>query len=186
MWLGEVYGIMSVHGDMPLNYTDPEKTPATLRSLYQVLFGKYKSCEWNGTFYKGKNVTGEITGGNLSIIYSLIGTAAEPSTRGKILFIEDVGEYFYHIDRMLISLKLAGKLEGLIGLVIGGMNKIEEAKVKWGKSVEETIIDIVGEYDYPLFFNFPAGHISDNRAFYIGKQSSIKLKGTKAKLTFER
>jgi muramoyltetrapeptide carboxypeptidase len=186
MWLGEVYGIMSVHGDMPLNYTNPEKTPATLRSLYQVLFGEYKSCEWNGTSYKGKNVTGEITGGNLSIIYSLIGTAAEPTTRGKILFIEDVGEYFYHIDRMLVSLKLAGKLEELIALVIGGMNKIEEAKVKWEKSVEETVIDIAGEYNYPIFFNFPAGHISDNRAFYIGKQSSIKIKGNKAKLTFER
>jgi muramoyltetrapeptide carboxypeptidase len=184
MWLSEVCGIMSVHGDMPLNFNNPEKTRATFRSLQQALFGEFQLYEWEGTSFRAGNMAGEMTGGNLSLIYSLIGTKAEPETEGKILFIEEVGEYYYHIDRMMTSLKLSGKLDRLSALVIGGMNKIEEAKIPWGKSIEETIFGIVSEYDYPLFFNFPAGHVADNRAFYIGKQAKIEVKGKKATLTF--
>ena len=155
MWLNEVCGIVSVHGEMPLNYSNPEKLATTFSSLHQALFGNLEPCEWEGISFRSANVTGEITGGNLSLIYNLIGTPAEPSTKGKILFIEDVGEQYYHIDRMMTSLKLAGKLEGLAALVIGGMNKIEDTKIPWGKSIEETIYGIVREYNYPLFFGFP-------------------------------
>jgi muramoyltetrapeptide carboxypeptidase len=184
LWLSEVCGIMSVHGDMPLNFNNPEKKRSTFRSLKQALFGEYESFEWKGTFFKACDVAGEITGGNLSLIYSLIGTPAEPATKGKILFIEEVGEYFYHIDRMMTSLKLAGKLDGLAALVIGGMNKLEEAKIPWGKSIEETVFGIVSEYEYPLFFNFPAGHVADNRAFYIGREAKVIVNGKKAALSF--
>ena len=184
MWLNEVCGVMSIHGEMPLNFNNPERTGETFISLKQALFGNLDSTEWEGTFIRAGDVKGEVTGGNLSLIYSLSGTMAEPSTEGKILFIEEVGEYYYHIDRMLTSLKMAGRLDGLSALLVGGMNKIEEAKIPWGRSIEETIYDIVSEYAYPVYFNFPAGHVSDNRAFYIGRQARIDVKDKKAVLKY--
>jgi muramoyltetrapeptide carboxypeptidase len=185
LWLSEVCGVVSIHADMPLNFHNPEKTPDTFITLQKALFGELKTIEWEGNSFRPCKVSGEITGGNLSLIYSIIGTPADPETRGKILFLEEVGEYFYHIDRMLISLKLAGKLAGLSALIIGGMNDINETKTPWGKSIEETINDVVREYDYPVFYNFPAGHISDNRAFYIGKRAEIDFSGESRVLKFQ-
>lgn len=184
MWLNEVCGVISIHGEMPFNFNNTAKTNDTFISLKKALFGDLRFHEWNGVIYNPGEVTGELTGGNLSLLYSLTGTEAEPSTKGKILFIEEVSEYYYHIDRMLTSLKLSGKLEGLSAMIVGGMNKIEEASMPWGKSIEETIIGIVSEYHYPILFNFPAGHIDDNRAFYIGKKAKIKIRGNKVTLRY--
>jgi len=183
-WLSNVCNIVSIHADMPLNFNNLKKTPETFDTLKSALFGELKSLEWTGNVYRARPAKGEITGGNLSLVYSLIGTPAEPETNGKILFLEDVGEYFYHIDRMLISLRMAGKLSGLSGLIIGGMNDINETRTPWGKSIEETVMDVVREYDYPVFFNFPAGHIADNRAFYFGRKAEIENTGNNNLLKF--
>ena len=183
-WLSEVCGIISVHSDMPLNFNNQSKTAQTFETLKNALFGHPYSIDWQGNVYRSGRIEGEITGGNLSLVYSLIGTKAEPQTRGRILFLEDVGEYYYHIDRMLVSLKLAGLLDGLAALLIGGMRDIEETKIPWGRSIEETVMDVVKEYDYPVLFSFPAGHISDNRAFYFGKRALITVSGVLNSLTF--
>jgi muramoyltetrapeptide carboxypeptidase len=184
LWLSEICGIISVHGEMPLNYSNKKKTPETFETLKKLLFGGSGPYTWKSSVIRPAKATGELTGGNLSLLYSLAGTPADPDTSGKILFIEEVGEYYYHLDRMLTSLKLAGKLRGLSALLIGGMNSIEDGKTPWGRDVEQTIIDIFAEYDYPLFFGFPAGHQEDNRALYMGRQAALEVKDGESVLTF--
>jgi muramoyltetrapeptide carboxypeptidase len=184
IWLSELYEIISIHGEMPLNYSNNEKSPATFSTLHNSLFGEYKPVKWEGECLRPGNAEGEITGGNLSMVYSLMGTPAEPVTDGKILFIEEVGEYYYHLERMMISLKLSGKLDKLSALIIGGISNMEDSKVPWGRSAIQTISDIVDQYKYPVFFNFPAGHLNDNRAFYIGKRAFVGTSGGRFTLKY--
>ena len=116
---------------------------------------------------------GLLTGGNLSILYSLTGSSSDINTDGKILFIEDLDEYLYHVDRMMMNLKRSGKLENLAGLLVGGMTEMNDNPSPFGRIPEEIILETIKDYDYPVFFSAPVGHISENRVLILGRESEM-------------
>lgn len=120
-------------------------------------------------------ITAQLTGGNLSLLYSLIGTPYDLDTNGKILFIEEIGEYLYHIDRMMISLKLSGRLEGLKGLVVGQFTDVKDNPEPFGKTVEEIISDAVLGYDFPVCFGMPASHGTPNLPLVFGAEWKLTV-----------
>jgi muramoyltetrapeptide carboxypeptidase len=183
-WLSERCNLVSVHGEMPVNFSNSSKTPRTLASLYQALFGGMEPVKWSCHSSGLFSIDGEVAGGNLSMICCLNGTPAGLKSRGKILFIEDAGEYFYRIDRLLASLCLAGKLDNLAALVAGGFSSMEEATTPWQVNAREIITNAVGKRGYPVLFDFPAGHVEDNRAIYIGRKAVIGVKNGEATLSF--
>ena len=111
---------------------------------------------------------GELVGGNLSLLVHLIGTPSEVDTKNKVLFLEDVGEYLYNVDRMMMQLKRSGKLESLAGLVIGGFTEMKDTIIPFGQNVYEIIFDKVKDYNYPVCFDFPIGHTDRNYALKVG------------------
>jgi muramoyltetrapeptide carboxypeptidase len=176
--------IASIHGAMPV--TVARATPETIESLHKALFGESLNYElpYDSENRLG-NAKGEIVGGNLSILYSLMGSNTQIDCKGKILFIEDIDEYLYHIDRMMMSLKRCGCFDGLNGLIVGGMTKMRDNDIPWGKNANQIIADITKGYSFPILYNFPAGHFRDNRALIFGKQVSLELSKKTSSLTFE-
>ena len=147
------FGVETLHATMAIYV--PTNTDDALGKLQKGLVGekisyKVTTHELNR---KGK-ARGIITGGNLSIVYALSGSVSDIDTRGKILFIEDLEEYLYHIDRMMMQLKRSGKLSNLAGLIVGGMNNMNDNAVPFGKSAYEIISEAVSGYNYPVCFNF--------------------------------
>lgn len=176
--------IATIHGAMPI--TVPKATPETIESLRKAVFGESLNYELVfDSANKIGNAKGEIVGGNLSILYSLMGSNAQIDCKGKILFIEDIDEYLYHIDRMMMSLKRCGCFDGLNGLIVGGMTKMRDNDIPWGKNANQIIADVTKEYSFPILYNFPAGHFRDNRALIFGKQVSLEINKETSKLTFD-
>jgi muramoyltetrapeptide carboxypeptidase len=134
-------------------------------------------------FNKKGQAIGELVGGNLSLLAHLVGTDSDIKTKGRILFIEDVGEYLYNVDRMMYQLKRSGKLDKLAGLIVGGFTDMKDTERPFGQTVHEIIRDAVAEYDYPVCFDFPVSHEKENYALKIGV--GYKLKVGKNKVTFE-
>lgn len=177
-------GIETLHAQMCLEIEN--KTPETAESIRKVLFGEdYKiEIERKDSFASIGNYSGQLIGGNLSVLYSLCGSASEMKTDGKILFIEDLDEMLYHIDRMMMNLKRSGYLKNLKALIIGGMTEMKDNKVYFGKTAEEIIIELVKEYNYTVISNFPAGHIKDNRALIMGREVKLNITANKITLNF--
>lgn len=184
LWLNTVCGIASLHAEMPLNYSNPECSPLCYETMIRALKGEAEPVRWTTAHEASFAVNGPVTGGNISLIYSLNGTAAQPDTEGAILFIEEIGEKFYHLDRMLTAMRMTGMLKNLSALLVGGMENITEGEHVFNQTVEEVVMNVAGGYGYPVLFNFPAGHISDNRALYLGRNASLKQTGTEAVLSW--
>lgn len=178
------FGIETLHAQMCLEIEN--KSPETTESIRKVLFGEDYSIEISHKDYFASSgiYSGELIGGNLSVLYSLCGSASEMETDDKILFIEDLDEMLYHIDRMMINLKRSGYLKNLKALVIGGMTQMKDNKVYFGKTAEEIIVELVKDYNYPVIQNFPAGHIADNRALIFGREIKIDIQPSKIKFQF--
>ena len=165
-------GFPSIHASMP--YCFENKTTEARQSLFDVLSGKPLHYEFaSHPLNRLGEAEGVMVGGNLSVLYGMLGSDSFPETDGKILFIEEVDEYIYHIDRMMRGLKRAGKLDNLKALVVGGLTDIHDNPDPFGQSVEEVIYEAVKDYDYPVCFGFPAGHFSDNRALVLGEKVTL-------------
>lgn len=180
--INQNFGVATLHATMPINFT---KNQEATESLRRAIFGesiKY-TIEAHSLNRTGE-AKAELVGGNLSLIYALCGSKSDIDTSGKILFLEDLDEYLYHIDRMMMNLKRSGKLENLAGLVVGGMSDMKDNAVPFGKTAEEIIHDAVKEYNYPVCFNFPAGHIDRNLAIYLGKEASLRVHTNEIFLAF--
>jgi muramoyltetrapeptide carboxypeptidase len=180
-------GFETIHAMMGTSMMfDPQETQQSKETLRKALFGELLSYELNPSKYNvvGK-ATGELVGGNLTILVTMLGSESQLDTDGKILFIEEIGEYKYHIDRMLQSLKRAGYFNNLKGLIVGDMTNIKKNSTVWGTSIEQLILDAVAEYDFPILFGFPAGHEPDNRALIMGKTVEISTTKTSSKVTFK-
>ena len=175
-------GIPTLHATMPINFS---KNAEAVETLKKCLFGETISYQFEtNTLNKNGEAKGLLVGGNLSLLYALSGSASDIDTKGKILFLEDLDEYLYHIDRMMLNLKRSGKLAHLAGLVIGSFTEMKDNTIPFGKTVEEIILDAVKEYNYPVCFNFPAGHIDRNLATYLGKEIHLKVNSTICSLTY--
>lgn len=168
-------GIETIHATMPINFTKNSEATETLR---KALFGEklvYKTEQHPLNKVTEGIIESEIVGGNLSLLYALSGSVSDIDTKGKILFIEDLDEYLYHIDRMMMNLKRSGKLSHLKALIVGGMTDMKDNAIPFGKTAEEIILESVAEYNYPVCFGFPAGHIDTNFALYLGKKAKLKI-----------
>jgi muramoyltetrapeptide carboxypeptidase len=168
-------GVPSMHSQMPVNFSNPAFN-MNLYQLNDLLQGTLNSVSFRShSLNRIGTSKGTLVGGNLSILYSLQSTPYEIIAADKLLFIEDVGEQLYHLDRMLNNFRLSGKLEQLKGLVVGGLTEMKDKKRSFGKSAEHIVHSAVESYNYPVAFHFPAGHIQNNVPFILGSEIELAV-----------
>lgn len=173
--------VPTMHATMPIDIpADESQWPSpSVESLRWALFeghGHYEFANSSDAANRAGCCCGEVVGGNLSILYSLLASPSDVDTDGKILLIEDLDEYLYHIDRMMMALKRAGKLQGLRGLLVGAMSNMHDNAVPFGRTAEEIVRDAVADYGYPVAFNCLFGHIgTENRALPLGVETKVRV-----------
>ncbi len=178
------YKIASLHAPMAAAFNDIEKAAPYIDALHNALKGKKAryQCATHLNNKKG-TVAGILTGGNLSLLANIIGTASDYDTKNKILFIEDVGEYLYNIDRMLYQLKRSGKFDKIAGLIVGGFTDMKDTTRPFGKTIYEVISEVIADYDFPVCFDFPVSHSNENLALKVGASYKLKITSGKVMLT---
>ena len=170
------FKIASLHAPMAAAFNDGEFKNQYIESLHNALLGKKANYKTEGNLLDqpGK-ATGVLVGGNLSLLVNLIGTPSDIKTKNKILFIEEVGEYIYSVDRMMYQLKRSGKLDKLKGLIIGRFSEMKDTTIPFGQTAEEVIKEMVKDYDFPVCFGFPVSHEKENYALKIGVKYKLKV-----------
>jgi muramoyltetrapeptide carboxypeptidase len=188
-FLNRQFGIETLHAPMCINLKEDSSglSREAEEGIRQALFGESLSYQFPSSLlnqnFEGE-INGELVGGNLSILYSLSGSNAQLNGAGKIIFMEDLDEYLYHIDRMLMNLIRSGLFKDCKGVLIGGMSDMNDNKVPYGKTAEEIIVHRLKALGIPLIFEFPAGHIHDNRPLIMGRQVTISKNGKQLNLQF--
>ena len=184
--------VATLHASMPINFE--KNTAESLESIYKVLLGE--TLEYEVKNHENNSlgeVSGEIVGGNLSILYSILGTKSGFNPDHKILFIEDLDEMLYHIDRMVLALKRAGKFNKIKALLVGGMSDMRDNTKEYGfssdnpygKTAKEIILEHTAEFNFPICFDVPAGHLDDNRTLILGREAKIIINNSKSEICFK-
>ncbi|MFB9272176.1 MULTISPECIES: S66 peptidase family protein [Flavobacteriaceae] len=181
-------GFETIHAMMGISLNENcEFLEENATSLKKSLFGNQlyytiKSSDYN----KLGEATGQIVGGNLTLLHTMLGSKTSIKTDGKILFFEEIGEYAYHIDRMLQSLKRAGYFENCNGIIVGDISNVKKNSTHWGTTIEQLILDVVKDYDFPVLFNFPAGHEDINLALILGRTIELKVNKDNSTVLFKK
>lgn len=179
-------GYQSLHAHMPVTLDlENVEQKESIKSLHRALFGKKLDYKINKNEGNREGVgSGQLVGGNLSIVYSMLGSDTNLKMKGKILFLEEVGEALYHIDRMMISLKRAGYFEQCNGLIIGDFKLKENQGNPFGKTLQDIVLEATEGTSFPVVFDFPAGHVDDNRTLFMGSQVELNIGKRKSKIVF--
>ena len=168
------FNIASFHSPMAAAFNDGEFANEYIQTLRKGLKGNRLSYKSSGhSFNRPGKASGELIGGNLSLVAHMIGSASAYQTKGKILFLEDVGEYIYNIDRMMIQLERSGMFNQLAGLIIGGFTEMKDTLVPFGATVEEIIQERIAKYSFPVCFGFPVSHATENYPLKVGVKHEL-------------
>lgn len=178
-------GYQSIHGIMPALFPDP-KAEEALSRLKDVLFGHRADYQWaSNSFNRNGSLEGQLVGGNLSILQQMVSCEGDFDTHGKILFIEEIGEYLYHFERMLWHLKRVGKLSEIKGLLLGHLTDLKDNPISFGVSAEEIVLNLTKEYNYPVAFGLPFGHEPNNMPLVIGANIKAWIRSEGVRLEYE-
>lgn len=179
------FSVESLHATMPIFFQDGEKNAGS-ESLQKALFGQPQPLKWPAhELDRNGDASGVLVGGNLSVLDSIIGSSSDGDWNGKILFIEDLTEYLYHLDRMLLQFKRAGRLSGLGGLIVGQFSEMMDNDTPFGMEAYEIISQAVKEYSFPVAFNAPIGHVLNNEAVIHGGVVTLMSTAAGNKLSFD-